>query len=705
MMRSSFFGLNTLLRGLMAQQTALDTVNHNISNANTEGYSRQRVNMAAPRPFTMPSRLMPRLPGQMGTGVEITAIQRMRDRFVDEQLREQSQLETFWKQIASGMQQVESLVAEPSDHGVATLINRFFTAWQEVADNPSSQSARVLLREQAQELAGTLNQTDAKLRELRQDLDMQIALRVPEINDLASRIASLNAEIMQVINVGNTPNDLQDQRDLLLDQLAKLTGVEYREMSDGSVSVFLRGHTLVVRDEADEILVRRVPDTSPATDAAVIQGNTAMAVAQGGPDNISVGGLPVDPRAGSYSFSYTGGQASTTGTMTVTFQPTGGGPEPVGTFQVTAGESRTDMVPGATVQIGTVLNPGVDTANAVGGREGTPLPAAGAITRLQWARPSGVANIEITEGEMGALFNLRDTILPGKMAQFDQVARALVEVVNRYHRTGIGLDGASGRNFFNPDRTTAQTIVLDANIFADHRAIAAGGAAGFGTVTVADPPARTVANVALSGVPDDGRTGRYFFQYARPPVDGTGTPVGQGTLTAFFEPNGGAREKIGETKLTHSTTSDVVVSTLVPGVTITLRPNPEDGSDMVTADAGLVTGVGTLTGPGNNRMALTIANLVQSREVVLGGATFEDFYSGLVAQLGVDVRQAERQAENQGLLTQHLDRRRESISGVSLDEEATRLIQFQRAYQAAARGITVLDQMLETIMSMGIVGR
>ncbi|MAG35876.1 MAG: flagellar hook-associated protein FlgK [Dehalococcoidia bacterium] len=696
-MRSTFFGLSTLLRGLVAQQNALDTVNHNIANANTEGYSRQRVEMAPTQPFSPVSTLRPHIPGQVGTGVEVVAIRRIRDRFIDDQYRKQSQTEEFWKTIASGLQQVESLLAEPGDHGIGVLVNRLFKAWQEVADNPSSQSARVLLREQAQDLASGLNHIDHNLRELRHDVDLQIALRVPELNDIAQQIASLNAEIMLVLNVGDTPNDLQDQRDLLLDQLNKLGDFESRLMPDGSVGVFWNGRSLVVGDRADTIIANPFPDRSPVSDAIQISGNTALAVAQGGPSNVTVSGLPVDPRAGTYKFNYTGGAASTTGVLTVSLVPSGGAEESLGSFTVTAGETRTDLIPGVTVTIGTTLNPGIDTANAIGGREGIEQPIAN-ITRLQWTRPHGDRFIEPTDGELGALVRLRDTLIPGTIQDLDKLASALVTTVNRYHKTGIGLDGSSNRNFFNPDRTTAGTIIVDAGVLADHRAIAAAGAAAFGTVTATD---HTTVNVTLAGLPEDGRTGTYFFQYSPPATGQT-----QGTLAAFFEPVGAAREKVGELSVTHSTTSPTIISTLVPGASITLRANPENGTDQAAVTAGLSTATGTSVGAGNNRMALTIATLAASREAPLGNATFEDYYAGFLAQMGVDVRQAERQSDNQGILTQHLDRRRESISGVSIDEEATRLIQFQRAYQAAARGITVMDQILDTIINgMGVVGR
>ncbi|MGH2356136.1 MAG: flagellar basal body rod C-terminal domain-containing protein, partial [Chloroflexota bacterium] len=116
-------------------------------------------------------------------------------------------------------------------------------------------------------------------------------------------------------------------------------------------------------------------------------------------------------------------------------------------------------------------------------------------------------------------------------------------------------------------------------------------------------------------------------------------------------------------------------------------------------------GLSTASGPGDNRNALSIASLQRARFDALGDATFADYYAASVGALGVEARQAEEIGANQRLLTEHLEKRREAVSGVSLDEEATRLIQYQRAYQAAARGISALDEMLETVITrMGRVG-
>ena len=129
-MRSSFFGLNTLVRGLMAQQEALDTTNHNIANANTEGYSRQTVKMAATTPFTLPGLNRPAgVPLHVGTGVQVTQIQRQRDSFNDLELRQQWQSQSRWDTLADGLRQVEGVFNDPGDHGLQSLISNYFNAW------------------------------------------------------------------------------------------------------------------------------------------------------------------------------------------------------------------------------------------------------------------------------------------------------------------------------------------------------------------------------------------------------------------------------------------------------------------------------------------------------------------------------------------------------------------------------------------------
>src|SRR6266542_1635186 len=192
-MRTSFFGLNALLASLRAQQEAIDTTNHNIANANTEGFSRQVASMAPTAPYTLPSANRDSgLALQIGTGVEVTQIKRMRDQFNDVQLRQQATLESNSQTLADGLGQVEGLLNEPGDHGIQNLVSNFFNSWSDLANTPQSDASRAAVQQAGLGLVNWFNNIGAGLEPMRQDFDGAIALKARELNDTATQLAALN---------------------------------------------------------------------------------------------------------------------------------------------------------------------------------------------------------------------------------------------------------------------------------------------------------------------------------------------------------------------------------------------------------------------------------------------------------------------------------------------------------------------------------
>lgn len=244
-MPSAFFGFETGLRALRAQQKAIDVVNHNIANANTEGYSRQVATLATTSPYSVPTMNRTQSAGQIGSGVIVSSVDRVRDGFVDYQLRNELSAQGQWEAARDSLEQVEAVFTEPASSGLNTLLNRFWQSWQELSNAPSDLAVRANLIEQASTLTTAINYDYEQLTALRQDLNRQIALTVAEINDAASRISSLNAQIAQIELTGQQANDLSDQRDLLLDQLSKLAKVSVVAAPNGMAQVFLGNRLLV----------------------------------------------------------------------------------------------------------------------------------------------------------------------------------------------------------------------------------------------------------------------------------------------------------------------------------------------------------------------------------------------------------------------------------------------------------------------------
>lgn len=243
---STFMGLETALRGILAQQRGLDVTGHNISNANTTGYTRQRAEMVATPAFTYPAVSRPPQGGQIGTGVEVADYVRIRDDFVDIQLRTQLARHGYADARRDGLGQVESALREPSDTGLSNLFDRYWSAWHDVSVNPENMAARQALAESGAVLAdGFRNLTD-QLSTITAQTGQNVTLTMAELNDLGTNIASLNQAIWERKVLGDTPNDLMDQRDALIDQLSTLGSVAIADADgDGSLTVQVNGVTVV----------------------------------------------------------------------------------------------------------------------------------------------------------------------------------------------------------------------------------------------------------------------------------------------------------------------------------------------------------------------------------------------------------------------------------------------------------------------------
>ncbi len=238
--------LGTSLSGLMAAQRSLEGVQHNIANVNTPGYSRQRVELGTdPAKFTGD--------GYIGQGVTIVNVTRSYDQFINKQLS--SSLSAFgeadrYHQLATN---IDNLLADPST-GMAPVIQNFFNAANDVANNPSSIPSRQVMLSEANNLAEGFNTMNSKFEEIRKLNNDDIDASVNTINSLATAIADLNVQIATAL--GNTqglkkPNDLLDQQDALLSQLAAIVNVSVVPQKDGTSSVFAgNGQALVINGKA-----------------------------------------------------------------------------------------------------------------------------------------------------------------------------------------------------------------------------------------------------------------------------------------------------------------------------------------------------------------------------------------------------------------------------------------------------------------------
>jgi flagellar hook-associated protein 1 FlgK len=570
-MRSSFFGLETGLRALLAQQQAIDATGHNIANASTPGFSRQVARLETTTPYPLPALNRNAGAGQLGTGVIASSIERMRDLFIDLQLRTELAAQGDWTVTRDMLARVEAIMNEPSDSGLNALLNRFWDGWQDVSTAPQNLSVRASLIERAASLTDTFQRQYSQLRTVQSDVAQQVAIDLEQLNSLLDRLAALNVQIAGVTNTGNQPNDFFDRRDQLLDQLSKLVKVTVTIAADGAAIVQLGSSLLVDRD--------RVHHLTSAVDSS--------------------------------------------------------------------------------------------------GR-----------LEVRWANEPGVPAIR--GGELEGLVRLYNETLPTYLERLDGVARLLIESVNSAHAAGYDLNSQSGRPFFTG--SGARDIAVSEEIAADASRIAAAstpGAPGDGSRALAI--ARLRADATVLDAATVLRPGTVLA--ALPGVILTGVDVSAAPPGARFA-------------LTRTAAGELTVTDGGSSQTISLADLPPGGVQIIDFSTfGLKLVVRNETGAGATADQLATA-LEGQIGTAAGSVSANSLYQSLIVRLGVDGRTAQEMSANQDILVQHLQRRREAVSGVSLDEEATNLVRLQHAYQAAARFLTAVDQMLDRLINeTGIVGR
>jgi len=232
-LRSTFHSIETAKRSLFTQQAALQVTGHNVANANTQGYSRQTVNMTASKPMEAIGMTHSAVPGQLGTGVEFTSITRIRENYLDSQFRNENQNNGNWSIQSDTLQKLETIVNEPSDSGLRSVLDKFWNAWHDLSENPEDITARKLVRETATALTDAFNQTSRQLDDLSADITENIGVKVDQINTNVEIIANLTQNIRRIEAYGDNANDLRDQRDVLLDELSKIANITVSDTADG----------------------------------------------------------------------------------------------------------------------------------------------------------------------------------------------------------------------------------------------------------------------------------------------------------------------------------------------------------------------------------------------------------------------------------------------------------------------------------------
>ena len=458
---SDFSALHIALSSLYAQRRGLELAGHNIANANTEGYSRQRVDMVNIGPPLTPA-FWSRWEGD-GAGVRVEDVVRFRDQFLEIRAALEHGAEGHLEQAKNVLDRLEQLFAEPGDLGLSSQFTEFWAGWDDVANNPADSASRMQLLERASTLAVGMNDAARAIVQMRTDTITELETVVDEINTTAATIAQLNETIKNAEIAGLSSNDLQDQRDMLANELARLTGASIRNGEWGQVNVYLSGSPLVYEDTSEAltldaggspVTIRWQKDNFPATVTSGTAGgkleviNTTLPAYLGDLDTIALQ-LRNDVNAL---------HTTVTGSIPA-----------VSRDQTAAGNLQFEMS----------LNGGAFATVTVAGADWTGAGGAAALqtaiqTAVNTAIGAGNATVAVTGG-VGE--PLAVSITPtGTNATRVRASGTNTGFATLLGTTSVGSDGIGGRRFF--EGTGALDIAVSADVAGIPAAVGAGVAGG-----------------------------------------------------------------------------------------------------------------------------------------------------------------------------------------------------------------------------------
>ncbi len=633
-MNSTFMGLEISRRGLMSHQQALHVTGHNISNAENEEYTRQRVSITSMDPIYVPSLSRAETAGQLGQGSVVAQIERVRNSFIDDRIVSEKNAMGYWNSKNDFIYQIEQVYNEPSDQSIRSKMDAFWESWQELSKYPETRATREVVKEKANAFSNEIQHVYRQLDELQQDANRQVAAKVEEINNYAASIRDLNERIMKSEAVGDNPNDLRDKRDALIEKLSTIVNIS------------------VGRSDKDETIV------------------------------------------------YIGSE---------------------------------NLVQGEVLhKLEAYLNP--ENKGFFG---------------VRWAKNE--APVKITHGELAGLIEVRDKILRDNINSVNSLAVNIMDLTNEIHRDGFGKNGETNVNFF-------KEIMVSDNVEGNHDLNNDGvyDVSAVFKVTGAnkvDASAAIGITGTLTFVSNDEIEGEIQISYAATDsIYDVMKKINDGHfgVNAYIDHNSHLALKATTAKdsdkknfmIRHIEDSGQLfvglagilkqtgaagsfdyrrindIAKLLPDrehVTITPQYNPaaymsvstdilKDIDKIAAAQGKDIGGTGDFNkgnniGDGSN--SLRIANLRHKPAMVDSNSTFNDFYISLVAKIGSQGSESDDRVKNQETLLANLNNLRKSVSGVSLDEEMSNMVQFQHAYNANARMISTFDKMLETIIRLG----
>ncbi|MBS1258689.1 MAG: hypothetical protein MAG551_01751 [Candidatus Scalindua arabica] len=712
------------LSGLLAAQRALQTIGHNITNANTPGYTRQVVSLIASNPDTSSA-------GPIGAGVSIQQIQRIKDDLLDSQISNSTSLFGSAEVQNDILRNLESIFNELSDTSLNSRLDDFFSSIQQLSTDPELTSTRFQLLQDSLNLANNgFNSLDEQFTNLKIDISNRIETKVSELNSITSEIALLNKRIDEIESSSITANanDMLDRRDYLLTKLSKLANTKViTNSTDSSVDVLLGGTLVVIGHRSEPLVTTLVGEgvtkiqgvdtnnmTSGELKGLLNMQNTTIPKYMSDLDTLAASLIKEINNVHSEGVGLSGGFTSLTSTNAVNsatdsltstglpFAPT------VNTYSTGTITSNGSTVTG----VGTAFTSNVkandwiklDDSNwykVVSVDSDTQLTFDGTYTdadAISTNITDGSLYVTVTDDTTGAITktSLRiatDETLTTLTAKLDGIANLNASVSNNL----LTITSDTGYKYSftkkldtDPGSIGASTVTLSGNYSGNDKDIytlnvqnAGTGTIGTGSavITVTDASGVVVASLDVGSSYNAGDT----LQIA----DGVSVSFGSGAVVV--------NQKLAFDVTNDPDTSDVLTSL---GINTFFTGNDASSIDVARYIKNDVTRIAAATtaSQGDNTNALRMLNLQNSAST--NNSTFSDFLHSSVAQLGVEAAEKASEKESYNLLLTNLENRRQEIAGVSIEEEMINTIRFQQAFQASARFVSVVSEMSKILMQI-----
>ncbi|WP_263768709.1 flagellar hook-associated protein FlgK [Propionivibrio soli] len=670
-MGSGVFGVG--VSALQVAQLGLATTSHNISNANTEGYSRQRILQAA-NIATLTGA------GYVGQGAHVTSIERVYSSFLSNQVNSAQSTVSKLDAYASAIGNLDSLLSD-SDAALSNALSGFFTGVDAVSANPSSTTARQTMVSAAETLVARFQTIDSKLDAQYESINSQVQSYVGSINSYADQIAKLNQQIISAQAANNQqPNDLYDQRDQLIAEVNKLIGVKTTTNTNGSYNVYFgNGQQLVVGTQATKLTaVTSSTDPSRLT-VGVVTASGALEL----PESVVTGGALGGTLL--YRSETLDDAANELGRIAVSLAYTFNaqhalGQDLLGNISGDAGFVSNFFNIGSPTVIANTSNPtgsaqvSASFSNASYGADGAfYTDLTGSDYRLDY------------NGTALTLTRLSDNVTwtGANVAALNAAVAASTQGPQGFTIAATGTFAAGSSYLIQPTRYTAQSIDVNDAISSDVRYIAAAapirteaGTSNTGTATISAGSVATGYTAPAAGSPVTltySSAGGGFTGFSSYPV----TVTANGVTTSYA--SGTVPYTSGAT-MTFGGMSFEIGGAVQNGDTFTISKNTNGTKD--------------------NRNALLLSKLQTGKTMAGNTASYATVFAQVVSSVGNKANEVDTILTAQTTLLKDAQNSRNSVSAVNLDEEAVNLLQYQQAYQAGAKILQIASQLFDSILEI-----